>query len=206
MTLTGDPTLARSGFDNLPDNPLVLLQKWLETADSLKVSEPRGFVLSTVNISGRPSSRVVLLKTSDEKGVTFTTNQESVKGKNLASNPWAAGTLWWRETIQQINFAGRVNLLSSEVADQFFQERTRDAQSVSAISKQSSPLTDERELKEKIIKLANEKNKIERPGSWRAYHLILETIEFWQGCKDRFHKRVRYDLMEGLWHHQWLQP
>ena len=205
MSLTGNPILSHSEFDP-PNNPLVLLDTWLKTADNLKVSEPRGFVLSTIDTSGRPSSRVVLLKASDEKGIIFTTSKESAKGKDLEFNPWAAGTLWWKETIQQVNFTGQVSRLSEKVADNIFQERTREAQAVSAISKQSAHLRNEDALKEQVFGLINAKNKIERPENWIAYHLILESIEFWQGSKDRFHKRLRYDLTDGSWHYCRLQP
>jgi len=206
MSLTGNPQLTESGLDHPPNNPLFLLHQWLETADRIGVNEPRGFVLSTISNSGRPSTRVVLLKASDQSGIIFTTNQQSAKGKDLESNPCSAGTFWWRETIQQVNFIGKVTQLSKEISDKLFEERTREAKAVAAISKQSSLLTDEKELRDKILKLIHSKSKIERPKEWNAYYLILETIEFWQGSKDRFHKRLRYDLVNNSWQHQKLQP
>lgn len=206
MSLTDNPKLTESGLDNPPGNPLLLLNQWLKTADQIGINEPRGFILSTVNASGRPSSRVVLLKASDEKGIIFTTNQKSAKGQDLQSNPCSAGTLWWRETIQQVNFTGQTTQLSEEISDKFFEERTREAQAVAVISKQSASMTDEEEMKIKFHQLIHSKNKIERPKEWNAYYLILETIEFWQGSKTRFHKRLRYDLVDSSWQHQKLQP
>ncbi len=206
MTLTGNPTLADSGFDNPPSNPLLLLDKWLKSADHLGVREPRGFVLCTVNQALQPSSRVVLLKGSDEQGIIFTTSSESGKGKDLKANPQAAGTLWWRETIQQINFSGKVVELPPEIADKIFQERTREAQAVTALSKQSAPLFDEKKLRDDILTLVNTKDPIKRPPGWLAYHLIVEFIEFCQGDKSRFHQRLRYQLKQGSWHHQLVQP
>ena len=206
MTLAGNLTLVDSGFDNPPENPFFLLQQWLEIADKVGASEPRGLVLSTVNIFGRPSSRVVLIKGCDERGVIFGTSQESAKGKDLEVNPYAAGTLWWRHTLQQVNFQGQVIRFSKERSDELFQARTREAQAVTAASHQSTPLTDEKMLRDKIHKLMNRKGIIERPEEWHAYHLILESIEFWHGGQDRFHKRLRYDLMNGFWYYQKLQP
>jgi len=206
MTLAGNPSLVNSGFDKPPVNPLSLLQDWLTQAEKLGVSEPKGVVISTVDTSGRPSSRVVLLKNCDEHGVIFATGQDSAKGKDLEINPWAAGTLWWRETVQQVNFQGRVSKLSREVSDEVFQARTRDAQAVAAVSKQSAPLLDEAALRRKVQDLVQTNQKIERPEGWHAYHLAFEAIEFWHGSKDRFHKRLRYDLVKGHWQHQTLQP
>lgn len=206
MTLTGSPSIVNPNFDHPPENPLFLLQKWLEIADKIGVSESRGLVLSTVNNYNRPSSRVVLMKDFDERGVIFGTSQESAKGKDLELNPYAAGTLWWRETLQQINIHGKVIQLSKEKSDELFQARTREAQAVTSVSNQSTPLTDEKSLKDKILKLMNKKGIIERPERWHAYHLILESIEFWHGGKNRFHKRLRYDLINGSWHYQKLQP
>jgi len=205
-TLTGDPTLVESGFDDPPSNPLVLLNKWLQTADKLGVNEPKGISLSTVDGYGRPSSRVVLLKDCDERGVIFGTSQESAKGKDLEVNPWAAGTLWWRETVQQVNFQGRVVKLSPEISDQMFGERTRDAQAIAVISKQSAVLDDESELRSKVSQLVSTGEKILRPKGWHGYHLAIESIEFWHGSKDRFHKRLRYDLIDKSWNYKRLQP
>lgn len=183
-----------------------MLQDWLNAADRLNVHEPRGLVLSTVDISGKPSSRVVLLKECNEEGIIFATSQESPKGQNLAANPWAAGTLWWRETIQQVNFQGQVIQLSNEKSDELFMERPRSAQAVAVVSKQSKPLTHENEMKNKVLTLINTNGKIERPRGWHAYHLIVESIEFWHGSQDRFHKRLHYNLVNASWHHQKLQP
>lgn len=206
MTLTGSPLPVDPDFNAPPANPLDLLQKWLERADAMGVNEPRAMVLSTVDVSGCPSSRVVLLKDCDEKGVTFGTSQSSTKAKEININPWAAGTLWWRETIQQINFRGRVTQLSDERSDKMFQERERNGQALTVISMQSTPLVDEQELRDKMTKLVNSTDKIVRPEKWHAYHLILDEIEFWQGYQDRFHKRLRYDLVSDVWQHQRLQP
>ncbi|MCE3239317.1 MAG: phenazine biosynthesis protein, partial [Gammaproteobacteria bacterium] len=111
-TLTGNPSLVTPNFDAPASNPLLMLKDWLKEAERLRINEPRSLVLSTVNQSGRPSSRVVFLRDCDDEGIVFATSQVSAKGKDLILNPWAAGTLWWRETLQQINFQGRAIQLS----------------------------------------------------------------------------------------------
>lgn len=205
-SLTGNPNLVDPGFDCPPANPLLLFQKWLEEAEKLGVKEPRALILSTATKLGRPSSRVVFLRTCNETGVIFATGEKSTKGRELASNPWASGTLWWPESIQQINFQGQARPLSVEKSDEIFQSRTREAQSIAVISQQSASLTDEAALRHQVTTLMNSNEKINRPSDWHAYHLMIEVIEFWHGSTDRFHKRLRYNLNEGSWHHQYLQP
>lgn len=205
-SLTGNPKLVDPGFDCPPINPLLLFQKWLEEAEKLEVREPRALILSTANKLGRPSSRVVFLRACSKTGVIFATGEKSVKGRELASNPWAAGTLWWPESIQQINFQGQAHPLSAEKSDEIFHSRTREAQSVAVVSQQSTPLTDEAAFRQQVTKLMNSNEKIDRPSDCHAYHRTIEVIEFWHGSTDRFHKRLRYDLVEESWHHQYLQP
>lgn len=206
QSLTGNPNLIDPGFNDPPANPLLLFQKWLEEAERLAVKEPRALVLSTSNKLGHPSSRVVFLRTCNETGIIFATGEKSAKGQELAANPWAAGTLWWPESVQQINFQGQAHRVSPERSDEIFQSRTREAQSVAVVSQQSAPLTDEADLKHQAAKLMNSTTKIDRPQDWHAYHLAVETIEFWHGSTDRFHKRLRYDLANNVWCHQYLQP
>ncbi len=205
-TLSGNSNLVNSRFDSPPDNPLDLLQIWLDKADNLKIIEPRGLVLSTIDVLGKPSSRVVLLRSVDKMGIVFATSEESPKGKDLKRNPIASGTLWGRETMQQINFYGSVKRLSVDISDQIFKERTREAQSLASISVQSSPMQDEKHLHEAFVRLTKQSKAIIRPKTWHAYHLAIESIEFWLGSKDRFHKRLRYDLSNEIWLHQKLQP
>lgn len=205
-TLTGNPTLVTPNFDTPAANPMIMLQEWLDDAERLGVVEPKSLVLSTMNELHRPSSRVVFLRACDNQGIIFATSQTSTKGKNLAQNPWAAGTLWWRETLQQINFQGHVAQLSPEKSDAIFQARTREAQCVAVTSHQSAPLTHEEVLKSEFQKIMSSKRKIDRPEDYFAYHLIIETIEFWHGSTDRLHKRLRYERTGSTWRHQKLQP
>ena len=205
-TLTGNPDLVDSNFDNPQPDPLCLLQQWLNEADKLEVCEPRGLVLSTVNISAKPSSRVVLLKAVDDRGIIFASSDMSQKGKDLKMNPFAAGTLWWRETMQQVNLQGYVTKLSEKVSEALFHQRTREAQAIAAVSRQSSPLSDEAALRCEQLKLVEQQGPISRPSNWYVYHLMIQSIEFWHGSQDRFHKRLRYELVDNIWQYQKLQP
>ena len=206
MTLTGNPKAIDSGFDAPPSNPMLLFKQWLSQADALKISEPRGFVLSTVDNSSKPSSRVVLLKDLDDKGIIFSSSSLSQKGKDLSSNPIVSGALWWRETIQQIKFSGSVSILPDDVSDAIFNERSLEAKAVASISIQSDMMNDEQLLRAAVSDLIKANKPISRPKTWHAYHIKIDSIEFWLGSADRFHKRLRYDLKAEAWHHHKLQP
>jgi pyridoxamine-phosphate oxidase len=206
MTLTGNPNIVDSGFDKAPTNPMLLFKQWLIQAEALKISEPRGFVLSTVDNFGKPSSRVVLLKDLDDKGIIFSSSSQSQKGKDLSGNSNVSGTLWWRETMQQINFSGPATILPDNVSDEIFNERSLEAKAVASISTQSDVMKDERLLRAAVASLIKLNKPISRPKTWHAYYIAIDSIEFWLGNVDRFHKRLRYDLEAGVWLHQKLQP
>ncbi len=205
-TLTGDPTLVNPKLDVPPEEPMPLLEYWLEEADRVGVIEPRGFVLSTVSQAGWPSSRVLLLKECDDVGVVFTSSGQSQKGTEWASKRKAAGTLWWRETMQQVTFQGAVHRLSSKKSDEIFSLRSRPAQAVAVVSHQTNEIEDEERMRRDVEQLLSEAAEIKRPETWHAYQLVAEMVEFWQGSPDRFHKRVRYDLVDGEWEYRRLQP
>jgi pyridoxamine-phosphate oxidase len=205
-TLTGNPLLVDAGFDGPPENPIELLQRWLDAADRLNIVEPRGLALSTVDASGKPSSRIVLLKSVDETGIVFGSSEISQKGRDIEGNPTVAGTLWWRETMQQVNFCGRATKLPADVSDDLFKQRIVQAQAAAALSTQSAPMTDEKALREAVVQLAQQPKPIHLPETWHAYHITVESIEFWQGSQDRLHNRLRYDLTNGKWTYRKLQP
>lgn len=206
-TLTGNPDLVNTRFFDIPPlNPLDLLKEWVDTADLLKISEPLGLVLSTINLFNQPSSRVVLLKKVDDTGVIFCSNESSQKIRDSDSNPYVAGTLWWRETMQQINFSGYLEQLPADISDQLFSERTIEAQATSVVSSQSSPMIDEDTLKNSINLLVQQNKSIARPKTWNAYHIHIESVEFWLGSSTRMSRRLRYDLLNESWSYKKLQP
>lgn len=205
-TLSGDPDIAKSWFNKPPENPMALFKKWIEQAQTLKVREPKGLVLSTVNDKNEPSSRVLLLKGFDDNGVIFATGQNSAKGRDIESNANVACNLWWRETMQQINFKCKATKLPSAESDKMFQQRTQSARAIATVSKQSQIMHDEVKLKNDVKTLVSKGSDISRPETWHGYHCHINSIEFWHGSPDRFHKRLRYDLVNGKWVHNRLQP
>jgi len=197
---------SHSDFEKPPANPLSLMKQWIDKAEKTNIIEPRSLVLSTIEASGLPSSRVVLMTCCNDTGVIFGTSEQSNKGKAIAANPWVAGTLWWRETLQQINFRGKTSKLSDRESNIMFQERPRAGQVVTILANQSEPLMDENNLREKIVALTQSNEKLNRPDKWHGYRIAIEMIEFWQNDNDRLHKRLRYDLIQNKWQYQILQP
>jgi len=204
-TLSGEIELELPEFDDPPADPLQLLRRWLEIADRHGVKEARALALATVGEDGRPSSRTVLLRGVDPVPV-FTSDRESRKGRQLAARPWAAGTLYWRETTQQVTLEGRVGEMSEEESDVLFAERTRVAQAATIVSGQSEDLEDEEALRARAQELIESGEPLARPEGWRGYRLVPERIEFWAGSADRLHRRLLYELSGEDWQHRRLQP
>lgn len=204
-TLSGEIELELPEFDDPPADPLWLLRHWLAIADRHGVREARALALATVGEDGKPSSRTVLLRGVDPVPV-FTSDRESRKGRQLASRPWAAGTLYWRETTQQVTLEGRVEAMGEEESDTLFAERTRVAQAATIASRQSEGLGDEKILRARAQELIQSGDPLTRPGGWRGYHLVPERIEFWHGSADRLHRRLLYERAGEDWRHRRLQP
>jgi dihydrophenazinedicarboxylate synthase len=204
-TLSGDPSLALPEFDAPPEDPLPLLDRWLQLADEREVREPRALALATADGEGRPSSRIVLLK-QVSPALVFAGSYDSRKGRELAANPRAAGTLYWRETLQQIVVEGPVRKLSEEESDALFAERPPAGQATTVASQQGEPLTDPAQLRQTADSLPAGEEPLRRPPRWGGYRLDPDLVEFWHGSPDRLHRRLLYAKSNGAWTHQRLQP
>lgn len=194
--------------DLLPDNPLTLYQRWFkDLADTTPDFEPNAMVLSTVSEQGFPSSRVVLLKSYDEKGFVFFTNYNSRKAKDLTYNPNASLLFFWHPQERQVRIEGRVEKIANDSSVDYFNSRPRD----SKIGAWSSPQSKVIPNREYLTKAFNEKesefgNEIPKPDFWGGYVLKPHRIEFWQGRKNRLHDRIEYLYHNDLWEKQRLAP
>jgi pyridoxamine-phosphate oxidase len=204
-TLSGDPTLELPEFDAPPEDPLPLLEQWLRDADERGVREPRALALATADAEGRPSSRILLLKRVIP-ALVFAGSYESRKGRDLAANPRAAGTLYWRETLQQVTVEGPVSKLSETESDALFAERPRQARATAAASKQGENLDDPGGLRESAEGLAAAGESLSRPPHWGGWRLDPDLVEFWHGSPDRLHRRLLYVKVDGSWERRRLQP
>src|SRR5262245_46120537 len=129
-----------------PSAPLPLLRRWLAAAVRFGFVEPNAMTLATVDAGGRPRARMVLLKRADASGLTFFTNRESAKGRELAAHPHAALVLWWPELHRQVRIEGRVTRLSGRESDAYFATRPRGAQIGAWASPQSRVLSSRQAL------------------------------------------------------------
>lgn len=208
QTLSGDPGLELPEFDAPPAEPNTLIREWFESAVSHGVREPFAAVLATADTAGRASSRVLLVKDVDERGLLFAGFRGSRKGRELEESPWASLTFYWRETLQQLTVEGPVETLTGAESDELFAGRPLVAQATTAVSRQSRPLDDEQALRARAQSLREAGQPVSRPAEWSGYRVIPHGVEFWYGSPDRLHRRLRYDRPDdsALWTHQRLQP
>jgi len=204
-TLSGDPGLELPEFDLPPGEPLPLLERWLREADERGVREPRALALATADAAGRPSTRIVLLKQASP-AIVFAFSANSRKGRELEANPRAAGTLYWRETLQQVVFEGPVERMGAEESDRLFADRPPAGQATTVASNQGEALDDPERLRGEAAALANEGEALRRPEDWGAYRLDPDLVEFWHGSPDRLHRRLLYVKQGERWEHKRLQP
>lgn len=171
-------------------------------------ADVNAMTLATVDASGQPSTRTVLLKGVDSRGFIFFTNYDSRKGNELGSNPRAALTFFWPELERQICVAGAVEKLSREESEVYFKSRPRGSQIGAWASHQSQPVADRAAL-EKIWQTIAAKfpNEIPLPPNWGGFVLRPTRIEFWQGRPSRLHDRFSYSTQsDGSWRLERLSP
>ena len=202
-TLSGDATLELPEFDSPPADPLPLLERWLRGAEKMGVREPRALALATADGEGRPSVRTLLVKQLTPT-LVFSGSYESRKGRDLAANPRAAGSLYWRETLQQITIEGPVERLSEEESDALFAARPAAGRATTVASEQGATLADPDALRSRADELGGA--ELRRPANWGGYRLDPDLVEFWHGSPTRLHRRLLYIKGEDGWGHQRLQP
>ena len=188
-------------------NPFELFNIWYDLASETEINDPNAMTLSTI-LNNQPSSRVVLLKSHDEEGFVFYTNSNSKKGKSINENNNIALNFHWKTQNRQVRIEGQAKIVSSEVADSYFNSRPRGSQIGAWSSNQSEELISRSELIDKIkkseIKYADQ--NIPRPLHWNGYLVKPKLIEFWQEMPFRIHDRVLYTLLNNNWEIKKLYP
>jgi pyridoxamine 5'-phosphate oxidase len=190
-----------------PD-PIAQFRAWFDGATAAGVAEPNAMVLATATPDGRPSARVVLLKGVDERGFAFFTNNRSRKGRELASNPYAALAFFWTEIERQVRVEGAVVAVAPPESDLYFQSRPRDSQLGAWASPQSEVIAGRAELERRRDELAGQfaGGPVPRPPHWGGFRVVPEAVEFWQGRPGRLHDRLRYSRAAGGWRVERLGP
>ncbi len=198
-----------SETDADPD-PIAQFANWFETAIKAQVPDPNGMTLATVGLTGKPASRVVLLKGFDRQGFVFYTNYHSHKSQELEAHPWAALTFWWVALERQVRIEGRAEKISAAESDTYFHSRPRDSQLGAWASPQSEVIVDRQVLEQNLLDLEKKyagQEFIPRPEHWGGWRIVPEAIEFWQGRSSRLHDRLLYQLQsDDTWLRSRLSP
>lgn len=208
-SLSGDDSLHLPEFDAPPASPFDVARAWLDGAADREVSEPMSMTLATAGADGRVSARTVDVKRLDDRGLVFGTSTLSPKGRQLAENPHAALQVYWRESMQQLRFEGRAVQLSDGESDALFADRSPKSRAATAIADQSDVL-EPRTLQDLIddanVLLDESDDDVPRPEGWVAWRLEPDLMEFWQGSRDRMHRRLQYVRAGDGWDVARLQP
>ncbi|PCC73437.1 Pyridoxamine 5'-phosphate oxidase [Nannocystis exedens] len=204
-SMTGKADLAFPEYDDPPDDPIALGQRWLREAIEEKVCEPRAMVLVTANGSGLMSSRVMAILEFAGVGIVFATHATSRKIKDSMEVPYACGHFYWRELSRQLSVSGKIVALSRERAVAEWNKRPVPLHSMSTASRQSEPLVSSEVLLNEAQRLA-EAGALPCPERFMVYALQPLALEFWASSSNRLHRRLRFDLAPEGWKSARLQP
>ena len=187
--------------------PLTQFRLWLDEALAAQCPEPSAMSLATVGANGRPSSRIVLLKEVDQRGLVFYTNYDSRKGHDLAANPHAALLFHWIELEREVRIEGRVVRAQAAAADAYFASRPLLSRIGAIASPQSDEISGRAWLEQRFAEAeARLGQSPPRPQNWGGYRLIPQSFEFWQGRRSRLHDRIAYIAQADDWKIARLAP
>lgn len=187
-------------------DPLQQFQRWLQQALEAQLPEPNAMTVATVGADGRPSSRIVLIKGCDARGIVWYTNYQSRKGRELEAHPFAALQFHWVELERVVRIEGRVERTSDAESDAYFDSRPLDSRIGAWASPQSEVIASRAVLVANAAQVsARHLLNPPRPPHWGGYRLVPDRWEFWQGRKSRLHDRLRYrpDVEAGA--NRWIR-
>ena len=176
-------------------NPFDLFKIWMKEAEKKEPNDPNAFNVATVDSTGQPDNRVVLLKGLTDKSFIFYTNLESKKGRDLRHNPKASMCFHWKSLLRQVRIQGSVELVDSKTADDYYNSRAYGSRIGAWASSQSEVMKHRDEFEEKIEEFKKkypDENNVPRPPYWSGWALTPYKIEFWKDVKNRLHHRLSY--------------
>jgi len=189
-------------------NPIELFRELLARAAPHEPEEGTAMNLATVSATGRPSSRVVLLKGLEDDGFVFYTNYASPKADDLETVPFAALCFYWPSIERQVRIEGPVEKVSADTSDAYFATRPRESQIGAWASRQSDPLDTDEELNRRVAEFEERFSggPVQRPPFWGGYRLRPERIEFWRSRPGRLHERTLFERSDDSWTRTSLYP
>jgi pyridoxamine 5'-phosphate oxidase len=192
---------------DLDPDPLRQFERWFADAREAGLDFPEAMALATATPEGRPSVRMVLLKSADERGFAFFSNYESRKGRELAENPRAALLFHWQPLGRQVRIEGQVGRMNADESEAYFRTRPLRSRLASWASPQSRPLPDRAAL-ERLYADAQGRfdAEVPLPPAWGGFRLVPDAFEFWQHGDDRLHDRVRSEVDAVGWSRARLAP
>jgi pyridoxamine 5'-phosphate oxidase len=187
--------------NHVASDPLVQFQQWLDEAIQAQVIEPNAMTLATVDPNGRPSTRVVLLKGLDARGLVWYTHYESRKAKALAHQAFAALQLFWPDLERVVRIEGSVQKIAPEESDAYYKSRPLDSRIGAWASPQSQVIASRQVLEAHWAESqARQGMDPTRPPQWGGYRLTPDRWEFWQGRPSRLHDRLCFtNETNGTW-------
>ena len=192
----------------MADDPFDLFGAWFAEARAAEPNDPEAMALATADEAGNPSVRMVLLKGHGRDGFVFYTNEQSVKGEQIAENPNAALLFHWKSLRRQVRVEGEVERVADAEADAYFASRGRDSQLGAWASDQSRPLASRDHFLARFdeMKARFEGGDVPRPPHWGGFRVVPLLIEFWQDRPNRLHERRLFLAVRGGWDERLLYP
>ncbi|MCT8125410.1 MULTISPECIES: pyridoxamine 5'-phosphate oxidase [unclassified Alishewanella] len=195
--------------DNLAADPIVQFEQWLKDAIAAELPDPTAMCVATVDASGQPSQRLVLLKDVNSSGFTFYTNLGSRKASELAVNPKVSLHFPWHPLERQVIVYGTAERVPSSQVVKYFLSRPKESQLAAWASEQSRPISTRHALMQKFAEIKHkfEHGEVPLPSFWGGFLVKPSKIEFWQGGEHRLHDRFMYQRQaDGSWQIERLCP
>lgn len=218
MMAEGNVYQMRVTYDTVPfteeqlvstTNPVLQFSNWFQTAKCCEqVTEPNAFALATCE-EGRPSCRMLLVKSFDDVGFRFFSNYDSRKGRELEVTPAACMLFYWAPLHRQVRIEGRVEKMSTKESTEYFNSRPVSSRVSTCVSKQSQEIPSRQHIEkqhQQLLSECSEDRPPQKPDYWGGYCLYPTYFEFWQGQTNRLHDRIVYKLVDNQWIVKRLSP
>jgi pyridoxamine 5'-phosphate oxidase len=188
-------------------DPFKQFEKWFQDVLNSGFLEPNAMTLATATKAGKPSARVVLLKGIHDGGFVFYTNYKSKKGKDIEDNPFGSILFYWDRLERQVRIEGKIEKVSHQESEEYFNTRPYKSRVGAWASKQSSVIESRSAIVREFLKyMMKFKTHVPLPDVWGGYRLIPDSFEFWQGRPNRLHDRVRFTKNKSGWKIERLAP